>query len=61
MGTFEARRYGFNHTDNNFVWFVDIDDELLDFNFVDIGADIYIYNFNVNSQQETFFKEGLFG
>lgn len=60
LGAFEARRYGFEHTDNDFVWFVDIDDEPLDFDFQDTYADICIYNFNVNSKQDTFYEDGFF-
>ena len=59
LGTFEARRYGFEHTNNDYVWFVDIDDELLDFKFISSDADVCIYNFNVNSKQETFFCDSI--
>lgn len=48
-GLFESRRYGFNHTNNDFVWFVDIDDEIFDFKLKNISSDddVIIYNFNV--------------
>lgn len=48
IGLFEARRYGFNHTNNDFVWFIDIDDELFDFKFNhESDDDIIIYNFKL--------------
>ena len=60
LGTFEARRFGFNKSKNDFVWFVDIDDELLDFKFVNADFDIYIYNFIVNTIPETEYKNAVF-
>lgn len=50
LGTFEARRLGFNKSNGEYVWFVDIDDELLDFEFIENNADINIFNFNVNDK-----------
>ncbi len=48
-GLFESRRYGFNHTHNDFVWFVDIDDEIFDFKLnYEPTDDVIIYNFIVN-------------
>ncbi len=51
-GLFESRRYGFNHTKNKFVWFVDIDDEIFNFKFNDSNDDVLIYNFNINNTLE---------
>jgi hypothetical protein len=59
LGTFEARRFGFNNSKNDYVWFVDIDDELIDFDFIDYGVDANIYNFSVNSEQETFYNNEI--
>ena len=48
-GLFESRRYGFNHTNNDFVWFVDIDDEIFDFKLnISPDDDVVVYNFDVN-------------
>jgi glycosyltransferase involved in cell wall biosynthesis len=60
LGTFEARRFGFNNSKSDYVWFVDIDDELLDFNFIENGADVNIFNFVVNSIPETDYKDIVF-
>lgn len=59
LGTFEARRFGFNNSKNDYVWFVDIDDELINFDFIDYGVDVNIYNFSVNSEQETFYNNEI--
>ena len=50
-GLFESRRYGFNHTNNDFVWFVDIDDEIFNFKLnLKPEYDIVIYNFKTNNE-----------
>lgn len=48
-GLFESRRYGFNHTHNDFVWYVDIDDEIFDFKLnIQPTDDVVFYNFKLN-------------
>ena len=48
-GLFESRRYGFNHTHNDFVWYVDIDDEIFDFKLnIQPTDDAVFYNFKLN-------------
>lgn len=48
-GLFESRRYGFEHTNNEFIWFVDIDDEIFDFKLnIQPNDDIVLYNFKVH-------------
>ena len=49
VGLFETRRKGFKLTNNDWVWFVDIDDELFDFKFdYNKDDDIILYNFKLN-------------
>lgn len=60
LGTFEARRFGFNKSNGEYIWFVDIDDELLDFNFIENEADVNIYNFNVNDNKYSSYNNDIF-
>ena len=49
VGLFETRRKAFKMTHEDWVWFVDIDDEFWDFKFeCDPNDDIVLYNFKLN-------------
>lgn len=54
IGLFETRRKAFYATNEDWVWFVDIDDEFWDFNFkCDENDDIVLYNFKLNYEGKT--------
>ena len=42
-GTFHARKYGFEHTQSDYVWCVDVDDYIMPFVFTPDGADVVLY------------------
>ena len=49
IGLFETRRKAFNMTHEDWVWFVDIDDELWDFKLkCDTHDDVILYNFKLS-------------
>ena len=60
VGTFEARRSGVKSATGNYVWFVDIDDEIFDFKPVLDGSDVICYNFKMNHFMNERFKENRY-
>ncbi|MCF0124815.1 MAG: glycosyltransferase [Clostridia bacterium] len=68
QGLFEARRFGFENTNNDFIWYVDIDDDLFDFKLNYLPTDdVVLYNFYLNettknkiSKQEFYPKDRLY-
>ena len=51
IGTFESRRTGVLNATGDYIWFVDIDDELYNFEPVLDGSDVICYNFKMNDKE----------
>jgi hypothetical protein len=50
VGTFEARRSGVLNAAGDYIWFVDVDDEIYDLNPIEDGSDVICYNFKMNNK-----------
>ena len=61
VGTFEARRNGVLNAVGDYIWFIDIDDEIYDFNPIADGSDVICYNFEMNGKpNKRFYKNRYF-
>lgn len=55
VGTFEARRSGVKAAKGDYVWFVDIDDEIYNVTPIEDGSDVICYNFKMNNEDRVRF------
>ena len=60
VGTFESRRTGVNEATGEYIWFVDVDDEIYDFKPITDGSDVVCYNFKMNNKENTRFLENRY-
>lgn len=60
IGIFESRRQGALASKGDYIWFVDIDDNLFDYKPIEDGSDVICYNFRYNNNNVYRFKENRY-